>query len=741
MNLQYKTRGMTKPQGKPRVYFACRQEDFETVFQPVSDDILRFANCSVWYADNQEEQADAGELSACLDEMQLVVLAVTSEMIHTPNRARDVILPYAYEHHIPILPIMMEPGLAREFNQATKIPIQVVNRIVNDPTATPYEDVLQTYLKSVLIGDETAERIRDAFDAYVFLSYRKKDRAHAQRLMRLIHQNDDFRDIAIWYDEYLIPGEEYNEDIKLAFAKSTLFAMAVTPSLEEKGNYVMRVEYPMARDREKEEDGFQIVPVEMYDHDNPKWRVDQSHLREFRYQNIEKLQDEHRETEMNQAFLDALENMARKKNDGSAQHRFFIGLAYLCGIDVEIDPARALAMISDAATDANPCLEATEKLVDMYLMGDGVPVSISSAVSWQETLCEQLKAEVNKNHSADEHLGFGTRYFRALLRLSDLQRETGNIPDAMARAEEALHVAEGLTDEVGKREVTRDTAVICTRIGSLLQTQGDYNNAKRYYARAERTYSILAGELGTTRARRDLSIAKERLGDAERKEGDTSSALQHYLAVLQIREELASRSDSLRAKRDLSVILTKLGTCYRNMKEAAEARRTFERAYEIDSKLAAEEQSALAWDDLTVSLVKLGDMEKEDKNLTSAAAYYQKAYDTVRPLAEHFRTLRYQRHYATSCEKLASVKKRLAPAEEVKPLFEEAVAVRWALSAKLDTPLTEHELAVSLFNYGAFLDDPAPVRQALEIWQNLCTQHPEYEKYRAKAEKALRSVL
>ena len=177
------------------------------------------------------------------------------------------------------------------------------------------------------------------------------------------------------------------------------------------------------------------------------------------------------------------------------------------------------------------------------------------------------------------------------------------------------------------------------------------------------------------------------------------------------------------------------------MKEATEARRTFQRAYEIDSKLAAEEQSALAWDDLTVSLVKLGDMEKEDKNLTSAAAYYQKAYDTVRPLAEHFRTLRYQRHYATSCEKLASVKKRLAPAEEVKPLFEEAVAVRWALSAKLDTPLTEHELAVSLFNYGAFLDDPIPVRQALEIWQNLCTQHPEYEKYRAKAEKALRSVL
>ena len=90
---------------------------------------------------------------------------------------------------------------------------------------------------------------------------------------------------AIWFDEYLVPGERFNDAIRDAFEKSSLFAMAVTPHLTEDGNYVMRVEYPLARDREeenaqKEKNDFAIVPVELYT-DKEKvgdkdWRIDTS---------------------------------------------------------------------------------------------------------------------------------------------------------------------------------------------------------------------------------------------------------------------------------------------------------------------------------------------------------------------------------------------------------------------------------------------------------------------------------
>ncbi|MBQ6321778.1 MAG: toll/interleukin-1 receptor domain-containing protein, partial [Lachnospiraceae bacterium] len=246
--------------GKPHVYFSCHPDDFERAFSEITEDILNIASCTIWYDPQSVQDPDLKELGDVLDQMQLVVFAISPVFLDEKNRAKDIELPYALQHHIPVLPIMLEPGLGGKFSkQCAKI--QVVNRIVTDSTATPYEDVLRTYLNSVLIGDELAQKVRDAFDAYVFLSYRKKDRSHAQRLMHLIHENQEFRDIAIWYDEFLVPGEGFNEAIVDAFQKSSIFAMAVTPHLEEEGNYVMRVEYPLARDRkEKEEKASASVP-------------------------------------------------------------------------------------------------------------------------------------------------------------------------------------------------------------------------------------------------------------------------------------------------------------------------------------------------------------------------------------------------------------------------------------------------------------------------------------------------
>ena len=59
------------------------------------------------------------------------------------------------------------------------------------------------------------------------------------------------RDIAIWYDEFLIPGENFNDSIAAALEQSSLFALAVTPNLVNEPNYVMSIEYPMAKEAQK----------------------------------------------------------------------------------------------------------------------------------------------------------------------------------------------------------------------------------------------------------------------------------------------------------------------------------------------------------------------------------------------------------------------------------------------------------------------------------------------------------
>ena len=184
--LSCKTRGNTSPQGKPRVYFCCHPADLSPYFSAVSEELLALQNCALYYPENGAVTYDE-ELLADLTQMQLFVMPVTQRLLTTDNPAITVAFPFAVEHHIPVLPLMQEPGLDVLFNQRCG-QRQYLDKHTADQTALRYEDKLKAYLEKVLVSDTEAERVRGTFDAYIFLSYRKKDRRHAQELMRLIHQ-------------------------------------------------------------------------------------------------------------------------------------------------------------------------------------------------------------------------------------------------------------------------------------------------------------------------------------------------------------------------------------------------------------------------------------------------------------------------------------------------------------------------------------------------------------------------
>lgn len=736
MKLCVNTRGGSDARGKPRVYLACHPEDFDTAIQMISEDLLRHVNCAVWYDAEPEADYDTLELRASLEEMQLFVAAVSSRFLYSEHRAKDVELRYALDRHIPVLPILMEPGLSREFNRVTNTKIQVVNRCVADATATPYEDVLDAYLKSVLIGDELAEKVRDAFDAYVFLSYRKKDRRHAQRLMHLIHENKQFRDIAIWYDEFLVPGENYNEAIRDALQKSGLFALAVTPNLLEPGNYVMREEFPRARDRRKAKGDLEIVPVEMYETEQGDERTEQLKMKTV-YRDIPPIQDEHKKAEMNAAFLEALERISRKENDGSARHRFFIGLAYLCGIDVEIDRGRALELLKSAATDPEPCFDATEKLVDMYRNGDGVARDMGSAVLWQRRLCDQYRVEVDRKHSPDEHLGFGTKHFRALMGLSDLLRESGDVRGAISTAEQALSAGGGLTDEVGAREVDRDRAMICNRLGGLYRQRGDYGRASEYYRMSMDTYARLAREMGTARARRDLSVSQERLGDVYRKHRDLERAEELYRDALALREALAATDDSPRARRDISSIRTKLGDIKKARRDYDGAAEDYGAALKMDQVLSEELRTWQARDDCAVSLGKLGDVCRRQARYREAVELHMKAVALFEKNAHETGSIQYRKNLASGLEKLAKSWDGASEREQAAACFERAIQLREDLAREFPSHAAQNELATTLFLCAELKRDADMMERALQLWEGLQRDHPEYRSYASNASSKL----
>lgn len=230
----YKTRGDSSPERKPHIYFTYHPEDFSKCFEKICKDIFKTQDCAIFYTDDLNVEIEELYKESDLSQMNLFVIPVTSKLLRQPNRAMDSDIRYAQKKHIPVLPIMMEPGLDSIYSQQDKFgELQYLDPYLLDLTAIPYEEKLKKYLMSVLISDEMAERVRKAFDAYIFLSYRKKDRHYANELMKMIHSHPEFRNLAIWYDEFLTPSESFRKNIERMMKNSKLFALLVTPNLLE----------------------------------------------------------------------------------------------------------------------------------------------------------------------------------------------------------------------------------------------------------------------------------------------------------------------------------------------------------------------------------------------------------------------------------------------------------------------------------------------------------------------------
>ena len=384
--IKCRTKGDSSPNGKPRVYFTCHPEDFDRYFEKICEDIFKTHDCTIYYTEDMTAVIAEADKETDLLSNNLFIVPVTFRLLSRPNRAMDEDIPTAMQAHIPVLPFMMEPGLdsvyALKFGE-----IQYLNPHSSDLTEIPYEEKLRKYLESTLISDELAKQVRAAFDAHIFLSYRKKDRRHANELMRLIHSHPACRDIAIWYDEFLNPAESFRENIEKNLEKSKLFALLVTPNLLEepdgKPNFVMGEEYPAARDS-----GIGILPAEME-------KTDQELLGR-KFPDIPPCVDPHDDETFRSRLLDSISRIAVTANDADPTHNYLIGLAYLEGIDVETDRERGITLITQAAEADLP--EAMKKLYRMYCDGKSVKLDYKQAVKWAERLVAHNERTLGLEH-------------------------------------------------------------------------------------------------------------------------------------------------------------------------------------------------------------------------------------------------------------------------------------------------------------------------------------------------------
>lgn len=364
----YKTKDNSDPKGKSRVYFTCHPDDFELYFEKIKADIFKTHDCAIFYTEDMTADIDENDKENHFNHVNLLIIPVTHKLLAMPNRAIDVDVPYAEKKNISILPLIMEPQLNRLYSASSVLSkLQYLNAYKSDVTEIPYEDKLKKHLDTVLISDELAEKVRSAFDAYIFLSYRKKDRKYANELMHILHKNEKCQRIAIWFDEFLTPGR-FEKTIEREINRSNLFLLLVTPNILEmphgKPNYVMGKEYKMAKKMSKA-----ILPVEM--------KKTRQHDLKNKFHHIPQTITPKQEAVFCDEIINNLNRLGMKKHEPNPENDYLLGLAYIEGIDVERNYIKGANLILSAARKKHP--DAMKRMHDIY---SGVGLNNRIRSSW-----------------------------------------------------------------------------------------------------------------------------------------------------------------------------------------------------------------------------------------------------------------------------------------------------------------------------------------------------------------------
>lgn len=388
--LSFKTKGNARPNNKPRVFFTCHPEDFKCSFEKICKDVFASHDCTIYYTKDMTTIIPEENRETDLEQMNLFVIPVTFRLLTQPNRAMDSDFYFAKERHIPVLPIMMEAGIDNLYGQKFG-PLQYLYPYSGDLTEIPYEEKLYKYLECVLISDELAQRVRYSFDTYAFLSYRKKDRKYANELLKLIHSQPECRTIAIWFDEFLVPGESFEDNIKQMLSRSKLFLLVVTPHIFEKiidengvvqDNYVVRYELPAAL-KNKEEKGIDIFAVEMEETDRAS--LLKIHIEDCVYQ--------YNKDNFRGSLVSRMSKIVKNCKSTNAERIYLMGIAYLNGVGVERNYDLAIEMLTEAAS--LEWLDAMNLLGMLYQMDSSKKQDLKKSLFWLKKCVDALQAKNN----------------------------------------------------------------------------------------------------------------------------------------------------------------------------------------------------------------------------------------------------------------------------------------------------------------------------------------------------------
>ena len=405
MKLICKTKGGENSREMYRIFLSAHPDEYAEFVAQIIPEIHRHANCAVFYKDDASLPISEEYLS----EFNLIIVSVTHTYLCEPNIARDTELSAAKRLHLPILPIMQSPNLEIEYS-AYFGKLQYLARFSYGGGSIDYDEKLSLYLSERIIPTPLIDSIAASFSATLFLSYRKVDRVLAQRIITLLHGHEAFRSVAVWYDEYLTPGESFDTSIEQVLDKSLIFLLAVTKNMVGEDNYVTRHEFPMAKEKK-----IALVPIVIEE-------VEES-LLNGRFPDLPDCID----ISDADAIIARITELLRERGIAPSPDScsdYLIALAYFMGIYLERNIDIAISIFKRCAECGYA--EAMETLARIYSEGERTEKNLPLAIDYQKKLVRHRRREYRASKMPVVH----NQYMEALAGLVRLYIERGNFISA-----------------------------------------------------------------------------------------------------------------------------------------------------------------------------------------------------------------------------------------------------------------------------------------------------------------------
>lgn len=681
-----KVKGDFSPAGLQKVYFSYVDDDKEWI-PVIAEDIWKIVDCAIYYHEETtiNDDVDMVDFEMKLSEMKLFVIIVTTKYLTTNNLAKEKEYGFAVDNHIPILPIAMETGLEELFSsEMNEIcpgygDIQLLKYHVTDNSELSYQHKLVRDIKSVLVDNTNIEKIKKAFTSSIFLSYRKKDRKYANQLMRIIHSIPSLQRVAIWYDEYISTGEVWSNQIQDALNSSDIFLLMVTPALTETDNYVIREEYPAAKNRD-----MTIVPV----------RKASQHFTDEMERNLSQIFPD-LQTLVDGEDADALERALIKIADNgfvTPETDYLIGLAFFNGINVEKDTERAVSLIFASAEKGLP--EAIGKLADIYWNGDGLERNHEKSIEYRKELVNLYERRCNgENCDLEDLLG----YISALKRLTEDLYELGVY-------RESYYFSTKLMDSVGVFEhsdLAEETrwlyASACDLVGKISMSIGMSDLARRSYQQYCDIYQKLYETDPTNNNYHNLSVGYERLGNIEYANANYKDAAVWYEKALVIRTELDHKLRNADTAQSLSCICLFIGDVYIRENHVREADKMYENALFLRRRIHSASQTEF-------NIISYGEaIISKSTTATLLCDYYnaeqllKEADQIFSELAKKYGTIEAWRRCAIVLNREGGLYFQQGNEKDALPFYQESLKIRKKLLKKYRSNEAVYDCAITLY--------------------------------------------